>query len=194
MANINWDTVATAAVTAVVVTLLVEYAAKPRLEARKERIVAAVRTRRELVELLVSIGVTAQHLGHELPAGREPEVVSIVRKQRARNYEQMETAIMRVFDDIGRYAAVYPARLQEVLSAYLGCVVGVVISRRSQHAQARIVADFAPLITTAMQPPRLWRVRGWVRSVDAVQAMVRQVEQDSEETAAAARTVIAAQR
>lgn len=37
------------ALTAAVVTLLIEYAAKPRLEARKERIVESARTRRDLL-------------------------------------------------------------------------------------------------------------------------------------------------
>lgn len=42
MPSINWDTVSTAGATALVVTLAVEYVAKPRLEARKEAILDAL--------------------------------------------------------------------------------------------------------------------------------------------------------
>lgn len=52
----EWSTVWVPAVVAAVVTLAIEYAAKPHLEARKQRIVGREGTRQRLIECL--------HLGH----------------------------------------------------------------------------------------------------------------------------------
>jgi hypothetical protein len=43
---VHWTPILSSAVTAVFVTLLVEYLAKPRLEARKDRILEGMRARR----------------------------------------------------------------------------------------------------------------------------------------------------
>ncbi|WP_123798469.1 hypothetical protein [Amycolatopsis keratiniphila] len=53
------------ALTAAVVTLFIEYLAKPRLEARKDRIIEGARHRRALKAELMSIFATASHLKFE---------------------------------------------------------------------------------------------------------------------------------
>jgi len=59
------QTILTSAGTAAVVTLLVEYAAKPKLEARKDRIVENARQRRKLGIELISIFSEASRLKFE---------------------------------------------------------------------------------------------------------------------------------
>jgi hypothetical protein len=67
--SINWDTVSTAGATALVVTLVVEYVAKPRLEARKEAILDALRSRREVQALVLRMTVAAQRYAEDMPDG-----------------------------------------------------------------------------------------------------------------------------
>lgn len=69
------------ALTAAVVTVLIEYAAKPRLEARKERIIEQTRERRKLMSRLLSMSMEISHLGALGRAGpavtRETAIASL---------------------------------------------------------------------------------------------------------------------
>jgi hypothetical protein len=60
-------------VTSTLVTLLIEYIAKPSLEARKERILESRRARRKLVGLLADILIVAGGLSADAASGMTPE-------------------------------------------------------------------------------------------------------------------------
>lgn len=143
MPSINWDTVATAAATAAIVTLVVEYAAKPRLEARKERILAAHRSRRELSIAIRGICVTAAFLGIDMPKDAVGAARTKLLAERARKYEQMCEQARRMFDLVDAHAATYPGWMMEAVMSYIGNMQGVMLSARTQHAQARLVQDLS---------------------------------------------------
>lgn len=72
--------------TAAFVTLLVEYFAKPRLEARKDRIVEAARTRRTLAARLDSLHVEA---AVQEICGKSDEFAQALKRESAELTEQM---------------------------------------------------------------------------------------------------------
>ncbi|MEU5554301.1 hypothetical protein ABZ738_31470 [Micromonospora sp. NPDC047793] len=143
MPSINWDTVATAAATAIFVTLAVEYAAKPRLEARKERILAVHRSRRELAVAVRGIAVTSAFLALDLPKDAAGDVRAQLLAERARKHEQMRDQAQAMFDVGDSHAATYPGWVMESVMSYITTVQGVMLSARTQHDKACLIRDLS---------------------------------------------------
>jgi hypothetical protein len=72
--SINWSTVWTAGATALFVTLAIEYVAKPRLEARKEQILDALRARGEVKALVTRMSFAAMRYVQDLPDGVDSQL------------------------------------------------------------------------------------------------------------------------
>lgn len=97
---VDTATILTSAGVAGTVTLLVEYAAKPHLEARKERILERHRRRREIITRVGDIALAAEGAerelrlarpGHRLVGELQPEVGTAFAELRARG-EQLRAA------------------------------------------------------------------------------------------------------
>lgn len=81
------------ALTAALVTLIIEYAAKPRLEARKDRIVAASRSRRELRAKYLALSYRADRVTNSIDKSIIPELseVEALRAESLRLSEEITT-------------------------------------------------------------------------------------------------------
>ena len=139
--HVNWDTVATAGATAMFVTLVIEYLAKPRLEARKERILSHFRDRRDLGVLVTKISLAARRFTEPMPDDVEPKLRETWNRERDRQFTLMRELVLKLSDDVDRYARVYRNPVRELLIKYAFTLHGVVMSLRSRHRQAEIVGD-----------------------------------------------------
>jgi hypothetical protein len=154
--SINWDTVQTAAATAVFVTLIVEYFAKPRLEARKERHLETLRTRRTFITGVAELAMAANLLTLDLPNDAERKLQRNFQEERDRQYARMCARVVDMFDGVGKYAAAYREPVMSELFAYVMCLYGVVISTRSKRRQAEIIKELGPAAVAVFEPSR-WR-------------------------------------
>ncbi len=144
---IDWGAAATAAVTAVFVTVLVECLAKPRLEARKERHLEALRTRRELVTAIATLTMAARMSVTELPAGADDEVRQRWGEEQRRHHARLRTLVTDLFDDLGRYVAAYPEPVGVELIRAVVCLHGVMLSSRPERRRAEIVHAVGRAVT-----------------------------------------------
>jgi H2-forming N5,N10-methylenetetrahydromethanopterin dehydrogenase-like enzyme len=78
-----------AAVTALVVTAVVEYFAKPTLEARKERILEQLRARRTLMRLIVELSEAAALVAADVPKFVDQDAHDRCLAERRRCYARM---------------------------------------------------------------------------------------------------------
>jgi hypothetical protein len=107
--SIAWNTVQTAAATALLVTLVIEYAVKPQLEARKERHLEALRTQRRFDSLLIDLAVAAGvYITDDTTAYGFAVVRGKLQAERARQYDRMQNLVTELFDNLGKFAGSYP--------------------------------------------------------------------------------------
>jgi hypothetical protein len=173
MPMINWDTVVTSGATAVVVTLAIEYFAKPRLEARKERILGLLRARRELLSVITRLTLAAKMYGEELPAAAPQDLQRAWRDERSRHYETLQDQSRQLLDDVSRYAHAYPRQLDDVLIGYVTTVHGIMLSMRPRHRKAAHIADLGIPIATALEVPPRWKIWSIARMISAQQQVRR---------------------
>jgi len=143
--SINWDTVVTSvlasALTAVFVTLAVEYLAKPRLEARKERFLQYHKTRRDGRRHLLKVRELSvrlsqyRRLSDATSSNRDShrEIYARFNSELAEAIEGFDQAFTDVSPDV-------PSRFYEATTGYVGLVLGVV---RSDQPWARKGAAIA---------------------------------------------------
>jgi hypothetical protein len=173
--SISWETVATAAATAVLVTLVVEEVAKPRLEARKERHLETLRTRRDLVTAVVTITMAARMSVTELPGGAEDQLRRRWRDEQQRHHGRLQTLVTELFDNLGRYAAAYPEPIRRDLIRYVVCMRGVMLSSRPQHVQADILRSLGRP-AAAMVAASGWRPGAASRARAELIALIERTE------------------
>ncbi len=173
--SISWDTVATAAGTAVFVTVVVESFAKPRLEARKERHLETLRTRRALVTAVVTLTMAARMSVTELPDDAEEELRRRWRDEQLRHHDRLRTLVTELFDNLGRYAAAYPDPIRRDLIRYVVCMRGVMLSTRAPHAQAEILRTLGRPAAAMLTVPA-WRTGAATRARDQLRSLVGQTE------------------
>jgi hypothetical protein len=174
--NVNWSTVVTAVVTAAFVTMVVEYLAKPHLEARKQRILDAHQTGRELLALITTLSIAAGKYLQHLPEDADPELQEVWEKERERNYEIMRSKVELLSDEVPRLTQSYPSRITADLIAYALCIHGVTLSLRTKDRKAEIVSDFALPIATALEVPPIWKLWSWAMAWQTVRSMIEEVE------------------
>jgi hypothetical protein len=159
MPSINWDTVTTSAVTALLVTLAVEYAAKPRLEVRKERILAAHRTRREVPEMIAAIAISAgTFLAVSEPKGMKGDERDAFITERNRQYERLRIRVQDAADNIDRHGRTFTDRPMMLVMGFIGTAQGIMLSTRTRHDKARMVYDMSRQAATALDG-RWWPAR-----------------------------------
>jgi hypothetical protein len=166
------STVLVSAVTSGFVTLAIEWLAKPRLEARKERILAAHRARRQLSDALLSIGVAAARLSRarlprDMPAAQRQALLA--EEQRAADSIDRLTADM--VERLGEFAGTYAWHGRDLVIKYTGVMRGVVLSDRSRAEKAQVVIDCTGPMATFLFGSGL-RPIGRVRALLKVQALL----------------------
>ena len=173
--SINWGTVTTAVVTAVFVSLMVEYFVKPGLEARKEQQLGVVRTRRALLVAILDLAMAAQVVHAELPGEADWQLHRTFREERERHYTRLRSLAMDMLDNVGRYAQAYPWPYREEPMAFIMCLYGVVISTRPKRRQAEIILGLAQVGARVFEPsPR--RPREWQRARAELGRLIAETE------------------
>lgn len=143
------------ALVAAVVTMLIEYIAKPGMEARKERILEGTRvTRSTIAELQL-----AQHLFSKLSAARHQDSPM----QSFESEPEMRARIVRTIDPVMEAAASGKVRTSPAARHASMAYVAVVEFWRDDfggddESNAQTVVEFAQLAITAMRTP-WWRRR-----------------------------------
>lgn len=102
------DTILISAITSGAVALAIEWAAKPSLEARKERILTGRRNRRAFEANLLKIRVTASTWSDfEIPPTASDEERRKLEEEHARALGQLDGVTRAMVDDLGTYALNY---------------------------------------------------------------------------------------
>jgi hypothetical protein len=179
VATINWDTVATAGATAILVTLAVEYLAKPMLEARKERILDGFQARRDLLTLITKMTLAARKYGERLPDGADRELHRTWNEERERHYNLMRQYAQQLSVDLDRYARAYNPAVTDLIVAYGFSVHAIVLSRRPRHRQAALIAELGEPMETFVQVPPPWRALAWDRAQKQVRQLITKIEDAS---------------
>jgi hypothetical protein len=182
--SINWDTVATAGATALVVTLAVEYVAKPRLEARKEAILDALRARREVQALVMRMTVAAQRYMQDMPDGVDPKLRARWATERNRQYAVMEELALKLSDEMPRYAGTFRQPLRDLVIAIAYNSFGIMLSLRQKTRKAQMLIELGTAAAAVLDVPSpwmaVWRALGWQRSADEVRRLVAQAQAEGE--------------
>jgi hypothetical protein len=149
------STVLTAALVSGVVTIGLEVVAKPRLDARKERILNDVRNRREFESNLLRLRMTSGTWAvFEYPPNVTDEGRALLDAERERAFQRMDDVTVELIDNLGFYALTYfgmslprlHTSVPELISRYVFAVRGVLLSNRSFAAKAQIIQELtAPI-------------------------------------------------
>jgi hypothetical protein len=177
----KWDAVLSAVFTALLVTLVIEYFAKPRLEARKERILQLVRTRHALGDAILQIGLASRVLVNELAADAPPDVVDAFNCEQERQYQRLRDKVLQLFDDSGTYVRIYVDPIRDDLMVLVMSLYRVILSPRTRKRQAQMVivpVDAAmPIIDPVRRKRRLLRL-------PAARERLRRLAEEAESQAA----------
>lgn len=139
-----------------VVALGIELVAKPRLEARKERILADHRSRLTFdARLTKIITMAATWAQFEEPTRGSDEFRDRLENERSRALQELDGITQELMDDLGSYAGTYVAWNPRVLGAsapalvakYVFIVRGISLSDRSAADKFRELRD----VSLAMQ-------------------------------------------
>jgi hypothetical protein len=150
----------------------VEYAAKPRLEARKERILGALRSRRELSAAITSIAMPAVFLSIDMPKDATGEIRDHLLAERKRQYERMRDQAQALVDSMDRHAGTFSAQAMKLVMSYISTVQGVMLSTRTRHDKARLVHDLSKQIAMILDG-RWWQTPARVRAVWELDRLVK---------------------
>jgi hypothetical protein len=181
---IEWRTVATAVVTAVLVTLVVEYLVKPGLEARKEGHLTTARNRRALLVAILDLAMAAQIVSAELPGEAAWALQRAFREERERHYGRLRTLAMEMFDNLGRYAQAYPWPYRDEPVAFVMCLYGVMISTRPKRRQAEIILGLAQVAARVFDPS-IRRPSEWQLARAQLAKLISETEMPADLTATA---------
>ncbi|MFI6269321.1 hypothetical protein [Micromonospora zamorensis] len=162
-----------------IVTLGIEYAAKPRLEARKERILAAHRSRRELSAALTAIGLSATYLAIDVPKDADQHVRETLRVERQRQYERMREHAQAMADNMDRHAGTFHSIPMKIVMSYIGTVQGIMLSARTRHDKAQQILDLTGQMALILDG-RWWQVVARVRSLWKFQELVQRSQEPSD--------------
>jgi hypothetical protein len=188
------STVLTAGVVSAVVSIFFEWIAKPRMDARKERILNDIGNRRKfennLLRLEVASGMWAQF---KYPASATRQTKEAIDAERQRAYQQIDNTTKGMADDLGFYALTYfgvrmrplKTSVPEMISRYVYCVRGVYLSNRTYTTKAEIIRKLTGPMRTFLFGGKLH----WLRRVNALFEMQKLLDEyapldDSEATLA----------
>lgn len=177
--SLDWNVVLNAAITALVVTLAVEYLAKPRLEARKERILAALRARHELLAGMANLYMSAEFVSIEVPAGPDRQSRETLAAERQRHYGRIQELSQHLADNAGEYARTYIAPVRALVFDYIFLVRGVVLSGSTRRRKAEIIKKLSTP-TGMIISHRWWQVPTAVRAWFDVKHLMAVLQADGD--------------
>jgi hypothetical protein len=158
-------------VTALVTTLVVEYFAKPRLEARKERILRQLRSREDLVAAVIDIAGVAEYVAIDVPKDGPAEARQNLIADRSRAYERLQKLVAGLHENMGRHAGSYRWPYLGIVIAYIGYLKGAVLSVRTQAAQGRMIREVSGHLVAILAPDPVWKVWRWPHRFRALNAV-----------------------
>lgn len=163
MSDINWDSVATAGATAALVTWAFEYLAKPRLEARKERILDAYRSRRELTSSLLSVAACATRY---IAISSVEDPVASMAAERDRQFQRMIDLSKEMLDGAERHAGTWGNfGAGTVTGLVTALYVRLTITEDDKRLEtAERVKELSLLAFTGFNHPRLWELPSCLRA------------------------------
>lgn len=146
-------TVLVSAITSAFVALAVEWLAKPRLEARKEGLLALHRARRAFEKNLLIILSNASKLAtgaaHGIPRGTEEELRRAIRAEADRAASQIVAATKDMSDNLMDYVPTYATdRIRNLIIRYVFTARVISISTRTQVEKAEILNEITGPINT----------------------------------------------
>ncbi|MEV0286309.1 MULTISPECIES: hypothetical protein [unclassified Kribbella] len=179
MPDLVSSTVIVSALTSAAVALGVDWTVKPRLEARKERLLAAHRARSTVLRCLTIILVAAAKLGTETPG----TLTADARKMWLAELDAAKETIAATSRDLEQAvldAGIPFERILVPLTRFANQSRGLVLGDRRNHEKAELIlASGAPLLEAwraAMRPLfGIRAVRGGSKLVEAVAALDRAV-------------------
>jgi hypothetical protein len=172
------NTILTAALTSGVVTLGIEWLFKPRLEARKERLLELHRKRHtfeaQMATILINI---AKWSALELPDGLSETVSARLAEDKDAAEQKIESVAAAMNDEIFDVTFAYATkRIRDLIIRYIFAVRLVQQSDRTQEEKWAILLDLTQAAHTWLFS-RLWRARSrgkamfhLVKALDALTA------------------------
>lgn len=151
----RFDTALIAAITSAVVALAIEWAAKPRLEARKDRILEYAKARREILLQLSLITMSAASLNadiSELDSAERRKLLSVLDEQRASVVAASGT-IQQALAVVGFKTR---PQIREVIARTIGLTRGIAISEKLREQAAAELMAVSSLALDLYHAPR-WR-------------------------------------
>jgi hypothetical protein len=143
-------TILTSALVSGVVALGIEWVVKPRLEARKERIIGYWRKRHTFDSYLLKMLVISGRWSElKEPAEVSDDFRRKLSGEMDRDFGQIDDMTRELFDDIGSYALTYVGMklpyikrsIPDMIADYIYIVRGIAISDRAQHTKAEIIRE-----------------------------------------------------
>ncbi|MFJ8691057.1 hypothetical protein [Micromonospora wenchangensis] len=165
--------------TSVAASIFVEQFVKPHVERIKE----LQATRRELMARIVSLSLSAVVLAEELPKDMDREVRQRINDERTRQGERLRLAVQQLFDDAGRYLAVYAGVQRQFVRDYIMCMQGLMLSTRTRTRNAEIIRELSIPVATVLDPQRQrpWRVIGNLKALRKAQKIMTATHTDQRE-------------
>lgn len=146
-------TILVSAITSALVTLAIEWLAKPRLEARKERILALHHARRvfekNVVTVLGNSAKLSTDAASQLPRDISVELHRTIREEINRSATRVEDTTREMVDNLADYLLTYPTdRTRNLISRYVYIARGIAMSSRTQVEKGEILKEImGPLYT-----------------------------------------------
>jgi hypothetical protein len=144
------STILTSAAVSGVVAIGIEWIAKPRSDARKERILNDIGNRRKFESNLLRLRVASGMWAHyEYPPNVSREAKGTIDGERERAFQRIGDVTQELVDDLGFYALTYVGvriprlntTVPEMISRYAFAVRGVYLSKRTFKAKAQIIEE-----------------------------------------------------
>jgi hypothetical protein len=135
----------TSASVAAVVTLMIEYSAKPRLEARKDRILERERSKRKAAQLLLEVTQIAGQLSYREEIARDAEV----RRRLAEHTTQLRQRLVQISDELVSLTPAFALELPGPVNRSLGLAMGNI---KGAAVSSKLNAEVADELTEVAAP------------------------------------------
>lgn len=152
------STILVSVITSSVVALGIEWLAKPRLEARKEKILERYRALVQVGRLLASIMTMASKLSNSsFPSGLNELSRRALREEYERTNENIVSAIRSLEEATLAVALFMNGRIHAVLISYVGYSLGVALSDATwMDKGTKLVECTYPLLNVLGHPNQGW--------------------------------------
>jgi hypothetical protein len=141
----NMTDLLTSASVAAAVTLVIEYSAKPRLEARKDRILERERSKRRAAQLLLEVTQIAGQLGYRDESARDPEM----RRKLAEHATQLRQRLVQISNELVSLTPAFALELPEAVRTSLALAMGHI---KGAAISSKLNAEVADELTAVASP------------------------------------------